>query len=427
MTWLEALFWVSAACVSYTYVGYPMLLTLAARFRPARRIGGLSYPGLPVSVVLAAHNEETRIAARIRELVGLVAARRAGGEVLVVSDGSTDRTVEKAQAAAAEAESATGGRIPVRVLVQEPKQGKAVALNRAHAAACHPLLVFADARQSWAPEAIDRLVDAFGDPSVGAVSGDLVVESAPGVMAGVGLYWRFEKWLRRTESRFDSMVSVTGCIAAVRRELFATLPAGTILDDVYWPLALAMAGYRVIHEERARAFDRLPERSRDEFRRKVRTLAGNFQLMARLPAALLPWRNRLWWQFVSHRVLRLVIPWALLAMLVASAASEDAFYRAALGGQLVFYTFGLAGTYPPLGARSRLASSIASFLVLNAAAWVAFWVWACGRSSRSWARVSYPVPAPGLPTGERPELKRPSRHPFPISSPIDPKKARPWS
>ena len=279
MTWLSTLFWISAACASYTYVGYPLLVALAARLWPARSKRGLVSDNLPVTVVLSVHNEETRIGGRIRELVQLVAGRSAGGEVIVVSDGSTDRTVAEAHASASEAESAACGRVAVRVIVQEPRLGKAMALNRAHGVACHPLLVFADARQSWAPDAIDRLVAAFADPSVGAVSGDLVVESAPGVMAGVGLYWRFEKWLRRTESRFDSMVSVTGSISAVRRELFETLPAGTILDDVYWPLAVAMRGHRVIHEERARAFDRLPEKARDEFRRKVRTLAGGYQLM----------------------------------------------------------------------------------------------------------------------------------------------------
>ena len=261
-------------------------------------------------MVLAAHNEESRIAARIRELVSLVAAHPAGGEV-DCGLRWVDRPYGRgAQAAATGAELSTHGRVPVRVLVQDRKLGKAMALNRARAAARHPILVFADARQTWAPEALDRLVAPFDDPSVGAVSGDLVVESAPGVMKGVGLYWRFEKWLRRTESRLDSMVSVTGCIAAVRRGLFRTLPAGTILDDVYWPLAVAMAGHRVVHEERARAFDRLPERARDEFRRKVRTLAGNFQLMTLMPAVLLPWRNRLWWQFVSHRAFRLLVPWA---------------------------------------------------------------------------------------------------------------------
>jgi glycosyltransferase involved in cell wall biosynthesis len=394
MTCFEALFGLSVVFVSYIYVGYPLILWLAARLRPARWISGISSPDLPVSVVLAAHNEEYRVGARIQELVGLVAARPAGGEVIVVSDGSTDRTEAVARAAASEVAGVTGGRIPVRVLVQEPRQGKAMALNRAHAAARHPVLVFADARQTWAEDAIERLVDAFGDPSVGAVSGDLVFEWAPDVMAGVGLYWRFEKWLRRTESRLDSMVSVTGCIAAVRRELFATLPAGTILDDVFWPLVVVMGGHRVIHEERAKAFDRLSERACDEFRRKVRTLAGNLQLMARMPAAVLPWRNRLWWQFLSHRALRLLVPWALLVILVTTVTLTGPLYHLTLWSQVAFYTVGLAGIQPAIAARSRHASAIGSFLLLNAAAWVAFWVWACGRSSRSWAKVGYPVPVP---------------------------------
>ncbi len=389
MSWLAVLFWLSVTCVLYTYLGYPLVLALAARLRPALPIGAPASVDLAVSVVLAAHNEESHIAARVLELVELVAARAAGGELIVVSDGSTDRTVEKAQAAAAEAELTTGGPIPVRVVVLGSRLGKATALNRAHAEARHPLLIFADARQTWATDAIDRLVAPFAELSVGAVSGDLVVESALGVMAGVGLYWRFEKWLRRTESWLDSMVSVTGCIAAVRRQLFEKLPAGTILDDVYWPLVVAMRGHRVIHEERARAFDRLPERARDEFRRKVRTLAGNFQLMELLPSALLPWRNRVWWQFVSHRVLRLAVPWALIAMLITSAALGDPLYRAAFWGQTAFYLMGLGGIWPSVAARSRLASAAASFLVLNAAAWVGFWVWASGRSSRSWGKIRY--------------------------------------
>jgi poly-beta-1,6-N-acetyl-D-glucosamine synthase len=401
MIWLTVLFWVSAACVVYTYVGYPLLLALAARLRPAPRSRVLLAHDLPVSVVLAAHNEESRIGARIRELVQLVAARPACGEVIVVSDGSTDRTVALAQAAAFEAESANGARVSVRVLVQEHNQGKAMALNQAHAAACHPILVFADARQTWADDAIEGIIENFVDPSVGAVSGDLVVESAPGVMAGVGLYWRFEKWLRRTESRLDSMVSVTGCIAAVRRELFPTLPPGTILDDVYWPLAVAMRGHRVIHEERARAFDRLPEKTSDEFRRKVRTLAGNFQLMARLPAALLPWRNRLWWQFVSHRAQRLVVPWAMLVLLGTSAVLTGPFYRFSFWGQVALLGLGVAGAQKDIARRSRLASTLCSFLVLNAAAWVALWVWFSGRSSRSWAKVRYDGPPRVVPSSGR--------------------------
>src|SRR4029079_13531611 len=133
-------------------------------------------------------------------------------------------------------------------------------------------------------------------------TGELILESNTGVSAGVGLYWRYERWLRKNEGRLNSTVGVTGAIAAVRRELFTPIPPGTILDDVYWPLCVAMKRHRVIHDPRALAYDRLPDRARDEFKRKVRTLTGNFQLFTRLPGALLPWKNPIWLQLISHKL-----------------------------------------------------------------------------------------------------------------------------
>ena len=270
--------------------------------------------------------------------------------------------------------------------------GWASALNAGCAAARHGILVFADARQRWDPQALDLLLENFADPQVGAVSGDLVLEADSGVLAGIGLYWRYEKWLRKQESRVHSTVGVTGAISAVRRQLFQPVPDGTILDDVYWPLTVAMSGFRVIHDERARAHDRLPDRTADEFRRKLRTLSGNFQLLMRLPAALLPWRNPVWIQFVSHKVLRLVVPWMLAAMLISSVLLEGTVYRLAFCTQSLFYLVGLAGVWAGARLPFRLVSAAASFLVLNAAAWLAFWVWASGSAARSWRKAMYEVP-----------------------------------
>jgi len=277
----------------------------------------------------------------------------------------------------------------VRVLELPARSGKAVALSAGCAAAAHDLLVFADVRQRWDPAALRMLVENFADPSIGAVSGELVLESAPGVISGVGLYWRYEKWLRKKESQIHSTVGVTGAIAAVRRGLFRAIPAGTLLDDVYWPLQVAMQGFRVVHDQRAVAYDRLPERARDEFRRKVRTLTGNFQLLTRLPGAVLPWRNPVWFQFVSHKLLRLVAPWAMLAMLVLSAVLPAPGYRIAFAAQLAAYAFGLIGICTMASGRGRLLAAAGSFLVLNAAAWLAFWVWAFGRSGRAWRKTAY--------------------------------------
>jgi biofilm PGA synthesis N-glycosyltransferase PgaC len=335
-------------------------------------------------VVLAACNEEANIRRRLVELIGLIRAAGVQGEIIVVSDGSSDGTPAAADSV---------DRDLVRVFALPKRQGKAAALSTGCASARNEIIVLADARQTWAEDSLLKLLENFADPEVGAATGDLVVESAPGVLAGVGLYWRFEKQLRRAESRLGCMVGATGAIAALRRPLFQPIPDGTILDDVYWPMQVAMQGYRVVHDSRARAFDCLPPRVKDEFRRKVRTLTGNFQLVARLPVLLLPWRNPICWQYVSHKVCRLAAPWALLGLFFATAALPGPEYAAAFWTQVACYAIGLVGL-TRAGARLKPASAAGSFLVLNAAAWLAFWQWSFGRGRISWDKVAYePSPA----------------------------------
>jgi cellulose synthase/poly-beta-1,6-N-acetylglucosamine synthase-like glycosyltransferase len=338
----EVIFWLSAACIVYTYTIYPLLLVILTTVwgRSNHRRG--PFRG-SVSIVVSAYNEGANIARRLRELTGLLTTAELDGEVIVVSDGSTDATAAIAQ---------THARGSIRVLELPDHVGKAAALSAGCAAARNEVIVFADVRQTWAPDALQRLLENFTDPAVGAVSGNLVVESAPGVLAGVGLYWRFEKWLRVQESQLVSMVGVTGAISAVRHEFFQPIPCGTILDDVHWPLQVVMQGHRVVYEEGARAYDRWPKCTRDEFRRKTRTLCGNFQLLTRLPAAFLPWRNPIWFQFFSHKLLRLVVPWALLMLLILSAVLDGPLYQLAFWSQTGAYLLGLAGIWRP-GGRAR--------------------------------------------------------------------------
>lgn len=383
---LKIIFWLCCALILYTYVGYAGILALLGKiqqWQPARQAGYRQ----PVSILVAAYNEECRIGARVDELVALIKGSALEGEVIVVSDGSTDATALVANA---------GGHGNVQVLEMPQRSGKAAALSAGTAAAENDILVLADARQRWDSSALLMLLENFADPKVGAVSGDLVVESGTGVMAGVGLYWRYEKWLRKKESCVHSTVGVTGAISAVRRSLFPCIPQGLVLDDVYWPLCVALQGYRVLHEKRAIAYDRLPHRARDEFLRKVRTLAGNFQLVVHKPTLLLPWCNPLWCQFVSHKLLRLVVPWALLAMVFVSAFLADPFYQGCFWAQMGFYALAVLGNVPAVGRRLRLAGAAASLLVLNAAAWMAFWVWVSGRSGRSWKKVAYKVRPPSF-------------------------------
>jgi cellulose synthase/poly-beta-1,6-N-acetylglucosamine synthase-like glycosyltransferase len=380
---LETLYWSMVGCVVYPYLVYPALLACWARLRP-RPVHRSPRTGcLPtVSVVISAYNESHFIKRRVEEFLAQIAAGGLTGEVVVVSDGSTDGTAEIAR-------SLAGGAVPVTVLDFGANFGKASALSAGCKRARGEVIAFADARQTWAPDALTRLLENFADPDVGAVGGTLAVETAPGVIGGVGLYWRYETLLRRMEGLVGSTVGVSGSICAVRRALFRPIPAGTVLDDVYWPLQVVMLGRRVVFDSRARAFDRLPEGVAAEFRRKVRTLSGNFQLVARLPESLVPWENPAWFALVSHKLMRLAVPWALLLTAVLAAARGGPVYSGLFAAQAAAALLGLAGMMPAVAARSRAASAAASFLVLNTAAWVGFWVWATGRTSQAWNKTAY--------------------------------------
>lgn len=395
---LEICFWSFAALVAYAYFVYPAMLVVLARLR-SRPVRRGPFHG-SASFVMAAFNEQGRVASRRDELVALLDSAKIDGDVVIVSDGSTDGTAAAARA---------GASPRVKVVELPQNAGKAACLTRGATEVTSDVMVFADARQRWAADALPLLLENFNDPSVGGATGDLCLETADGAVAGVGMYWKYEKAIRRLEGQIDSTIGATGAICAVRRERFHGIPTGTILDDVYWPMRVVLDGHRVVHDSRAQAFDRLPTNPRDEFRRKVRTLAGNFQLVARCPALLAPWRNRLWIQFASHKLARLAVPWLVIGMLVTSALLGDSmFYRLALIAQLIGLLVGCAGLHPAVASRSRLASVGASFLVLNAAAWVGFWTWAFGRAGRSWHKVVYTA-APATVT---PETKGPSAVPL---------------
>jgi cellulose synthase/poly-beta-1,6-N-acetylglucosamine synthase-like glycosyltransferase len=382
---LKGTFWLGAASVLYVYLLYPVLIWVLAGMRRQRQAARRQEPAAPFSVILPVHDEAARIAARLDELLRLIGASARPGEVIVVADGCTDATAALARA--------HGGPL-VRVIELPENEGKARALSRGSEAAQGDILVFADARQRWAATALERLLANFDRAEVGAVTGELVLEAPNGALSGVGLYWRYEKWLRRNEGRLHSTVGVSGSISAVRRELFRPIPRGVLLDDVYWPLRVVMQGRRVVYDEDAIAYDRLPERTQDEFLRKVRTLSGNFQLAAVLPQALLPWRNPIWAQFVSHKLLRLLVPWMLLAVFLASSVLDGALYRSAFAAQIMFYALALLALAGGSGSRWRVAGAAAGFVVLNAAAWVAFWVWISGRTGEAWKKVAYDVSLP---------------------------------
>jgi cellulose synthase/poly-beta-1,6-N-acetylglucosamine synthase-like glycosyltransferase len=357
------LFWISAAIVGYVYVGYPCLVALWARVvdRRPRRAAFTEGHWPAISIIVAARNEAARLPARVRNL--LDQAYPGACEILIVSDGSTDDP----GAALEEFDGA------IRIL-DMPPGGKPLALNAGVAASTGEILVFADARQQFAPGALAALVANFGDAGVGGATGELVLDCEEeldrdsAVSEGIGLYWRYEKALRRHESRVWSTLGATGAIYALRRSCWTPLPAGTLLDDVLAPMRAVLNGCRIVFEEQAVAHDRASADASAEGRRKTRTLAGNYQILLQEPRLLLPVANPVWLQYVSHKVGRLLVPWALIALFAATLALAPAHPLAAawLALQGIFYGLAIAGAI--FNARERLARIAFTFVMMNVSA-----------------------------------------------------------
>ena len=251
-------------------------------------------------------------------------------------------------------------------LLRIERSGKAAAINAGLERCRGDIVFFTDVRQQLAPDSLQRLVACFADPEVGVVSGELMIRE-PNMRqeADIGLYWRYEKWIRRQQSRIDSVLGATGCIYAMRRELAAPLPADTLVDDMHLPLVAFFRGYRIILVD-AKAFDD-PTLLKTEFRRKVRTLAGVYQVLGRFPALWRP-SNRMWVHFLSHKLGRLMLPWALLAAAVSAFSLPPLWAELAIGIQTVFYGLAAADTLVPESlALKRLTSVARTFVVLMAA------------------------------------------------------------
>jgi cellulose synthase/poly-beta-1,6-N-acetylglucosamine synthase-like glycosyltransferase len=340
---MEILFWTSAFVIAYVYVGYPALLAAWTRLasRPVNKAGFAAGSWPSISIVLAARNEAARLSGRVANLLDLPYEGRR--EIIVVSDGSTDQTRRAlAEYCASDA---------IR-LIEVPAGGKPLALNAGAAAATGDLLVFADARQRFSDRALMALAANFADPTVGGATGELLLDCESGqststIGDGVGAYWKYEKWLRRHEGAIWSTLGATGAIYALRRSVWQPLPAETLLDDVLAPMRAVLDGWRVVFEEEATAEDRAAPDAAAEARRKRRTLAGNYQILAQEPRLLVPFANPVWLQYVSHKVGRLLVPWALLALFVTSAAlaATSWIYAAAFVAQAAFYSLAVAGAW----------------------------------------------------------------------------------
>ncbi len=368
----------------YTYILYPIIMHILAKCRPAiKPTPPRVWPS--VSIVIALHNEEKHLYKKYKNLT-LLDYPQEKLEFVLVSDGSTDGTRSVLQQLAS-----TDSRI---VAHHDAKAaGKPSALNVALEKATGKIIVFMDARQTVSANAIKTLVSYLQDPTIGAVSGELVLANpipgsanAAGGASNVGLYWLYEKWIRENESRWYSTAGATGALYAIRKSDYRSHAADVLLDDFDTPVKLLKEGKRTVFAAKAKAFDVIEASSDNEFKRKVRTLAGNFQSFSRQAWLFNILENPVWWQFLSHKVFRLLVPYALFVAFVSSLMG------AMLGGrffltmmlvfQLAFYGMGLFAFITK--SHNSLLNFVKVFLQLNAASVLGAYQYITGQAGERW-------------------------------------------
>jgi len=327
------IFLLAAAAIVYVIAGYPALLKWLAGWKG--RLPVKSYEPKSVSMLIAVYNGEKFLAEKLDSVLRLEYPRELL-QIFVLSDGSTDGTNEIARRYAPHGIQ----------LLELPHAGKPAALNAGLPHCTGEILVLTDVRQLLEPDSIKEIVACFADPSIGVVSGDLPMRAGvDSEESNTSLYWRYEREIRKNLGKLGSTFGATGPFYAMRRELAQPMPPTTLLDDMYLPLGAFFRGYRAIVDEEARALE-YPFSMKSEFRRKVRTQAGVYQIMKLYPA-LLSAKNPLLFHFISYKLGRLALPWLFLLLLAASFGLPMPWSVLAVMGQVAFYGFALLDLWMP--------------------------------------------------------------------------------
>ena len=387
----ELTFWASLVLVAHTYLIYPLVLFFAyslvqvrrdwryLRFRRDGRCPAQAAAELPpVTLIIAAYNEEARLRDKLANILALdYPSDRL--EVIFVSDGSTDAT--NAILRAAEDPR-------IRCIYLPTRGGKSSALNHAVAQAHHEILIFSDAATRFAADAVQKLARHFADPRVGAVCGSLDFEASPESRQTEGVYWTYESMLRLMEARLGATLTASGAIYALRRGCYPRLPADTVIEDLVIPMNARKLGYRVLYDPEAVGTDFAASSVAGEFARRVRVATGSFRALGQVIRT--PLDPVTAFAFFSHKLLRWILPFLLIAMLVSSGLMwSQPLYRIALLGQLAFYLWAALGFLFRRRMQSVRFGLLGYYLLaIHLAFLVGFVHFLGGRKETAWQRVN---------------------------------------
>lgn len=330
----ELIFWLFVTAIGYTYIGYSLIILLLAGLvnRPVRR----AEIEPPVTFLITAYNEEKNIQHKLENVLSLDYPREKL-DIVVASDGSTDRTDEIVR------EYGSKG---VRLLRVEGRVGKTETQNRAVREARGEIVIFSDATTDYDRNAIRRIVRNYADPVVGAVSGRYEYYNPTGAPIGIGniLFWKYENLIKRSQTRVRTITGCCGCIYSVRSSLYEPLPPD-IISDLVEPLKILEKGYRIVFEPEAIAYEETTEKSREEFRMRIRVISRGMYGLLYMKRLFNPLRHGfVSFQLISHKLLRWLVPLFMAVIFAANLALLGRpFYNGTFVAQAVFYAMAAAG------------------------------------------------------------------------------------
>ena len=379
---LAIVWWCCFSAVAFAYLGYPLLILVLSRvFGRGREVPSVDESRLPVvSLLIAAHNEEMDIEERILNALSLdYPLDRL--EIVIASDGSTDETNEIVRRYADRG---------VQLFAYEKNRGKATVLNESVPRLRGDIVLLSDANTNMAPDVARRLAAWFADPEIGVVCGRLVLTDPRTGRNVDGLYWKYETFLKKCESRLGALLGSNGAIYAIRKDLFPTVQPGTLIDDFVIPLeAKRKSGCRIVYDKRAIATEETAPTILAEFRRRVRIGAGGFQSIGMLWPLLSPANGWVALTFFCHKILRWLCPFLLIGMLAANLFLLDhPLYAWLFAAQVAFYSWAFVGNWLPAQPRFlryfRLPTMFAS---MNLALLFGFVRWIRGGHTGVWTRT----------------------------------------
>lgn len=372
---MRTLCWFSLGTLGYIYFGYPILVTLLARFFGREPKKAAITPR--VSLLIPAYNEEAHLEERLRKSL-LLDYPKESLEIVVASDGSTDRT--NAIAASFQDKG-------IRLIAMPANVGKSPMLTRVIPLLRGEIIVMSDASTELEPSALRNLIQSFADPQVGCVCGLYRLKDAPSDLRseGEGLYWKYETFIKQQESRLHSILGAHGAFYAIRKELFRPLGPGSINDDYLIAMRIVEQGFRSVYEPSAVAWERQPSSVEGEFARRRRIAAGNCQQMVELKHLLNPIRGWIAFTFFSHKVLRTLAPILMILLFATSVQLPGKKAALLVWAQVLFYGSAFFGFFCQRGGKAVKPLMVPLYFCMgNLAMLAGIWAYCFNKRGIDW-------------------------------------------